>query len=209
MGHLTRVDATTVKRWLEGSAVELHEQRDYLTQLDAAIGDADHGTNMDRGFSSVVSKLAELDGSEPPGRILVTAGSKAAIHFSLMSILDPGDEVILHEPTWVSYPEQIRLCYATPVGVPYEKSIYDFEAYITPKTKAIVINNPHNPRGQVLETEELQHVLEQRSRGTWRRWVLPFGSVTLMATLLGVGMYLVIAYVWLMFPATTSVVGVN
>ena len=51
------------KRWLEGSAAALHEQRDYLTQLDAAIGDADHGTNMDRGFSSVVAKLAELDGS--------------------------------------------------------------------------------------------------------------------------------------------------
>jgi len=75
MGHLTRVDAATVTRWLEGSAVALHEQRDYLTQLDAAIGDADHGTNMDRGFSSVVSKLAELDGPVPPGRILVTAGS--------------------------------------------------------------------------------------------------------------------------------------
>jgi dihydroxyacetone kinase-like protein len=75
MGHLRRVDAATVKRWLEGSASELHEQRDYLTQLDAAIGDADHGTNMDRGFSTVVSKLAELDGSVPPGRVLVTAGS--------------------------------------------------------------------------------------------------------------------------------------
>ena len=58
-----RVDAATVKRWLEGSAVALHEQRDYLTQLDAAIGDADHGTNMDRGFSSVVAKLDELDGA--------------------------------------------------------------------------------------------------------------------------------------------------
>lgn len=75
MGHLTRVDAATVRRWLEGSAAALHEQRDYLTQLDAAIGDADHGTNMDRGFTSVISKLAELDGSEPPGRILVAAGS--------------------------------------------------------------------------------------------------------------------------------------
>jgi dihydroxyacetone kinase-like protein len=69
------VDAATVRRWLEGSAAALHEQRDYLTQLDAAIGDADHGTNMDRGFSSVVAKLAELDGTEAPGRILVTAGS--------------------------------------------------------------------------------------------------------------------------------------
>jgi dihydroxyacetone kinase-like protein len=69
------VDATTVKRWLQGSAAALHEQRDYLTQLDAAIGDADHGTNMDRGFSSVVAKLAELDGEVPPGKLLVTAGS--------------------------------------------------------------------------------------------------------------------------------------
>ena len=69
------VDVATVTRWLEGSAVTLHEQRDYLTQLDAAIGDADHGTNMDRGFASVVEKLGQLDGSTPPGRVLVTAGS--------------------------------------------------------------------------------------------------------------------------------------
>jgi dihydroxyacetone kinase-like protein len=75
VGYVTGVDAATVRRWLEGSAAALHEQRDYLTQLDAAIGDADHGTNMDRGFSSVVAKLAELDGTEAPGRILVTAGS--------------------------------------------------------------------------------------------------------------------------------------
>jgi dihydroxyacetone kinase-like protein len=69
------VDAATVTRWLEGSAVSLREQRDYLTQLDAAIGDADHGTNMDRGFASVVAKLGELDGSTPPGKMLVAAGS--------------------------------------------------------------------------------------------------------------------------------------
>jgi dihydroxyacetone kinase-like protein len=69
------VDATTVRQWFEGSAVALHEQRDYLTQLDAAIGDADHGTNMDRGFASVVAKLEELDGATPPGKTLVLAGS--------------------------------------------------------------------------------------------------------------------------------------
>ncbi len=69
------MDAATVRQWLEGSAVALHEQRDYLTQLDAAIGDADHGTNMDRGFTSVVAKFEELDGSTPPGKTLVLAGS--------------------------------------------------------------------------------------------------------------------------------------
>ena len=75
MGDVDRVDAATVTRWLETSAAALHDQRDYLTQLDAAIGDADHGTNMDRGFSSVVAKLQELDDTTPPGRILVSAGS--------------------------------------------------------------------------------------------------------------------------------------
>ena len=51
------MNADTVQRWLEEAAASLHEQRDYLTQLDAAIGDADHGTNMDRGFTGVVEKV--------------------------------------------------------------------------------------------------------------------------------------------------------
>ena len=67
------VDAGTVKRWVATAAATLHEQRDYLTQLDAAIGDADHGTNMDRGFTAVVAKLDGLDA--PPGKLLTTAGS--------------------------------------------------------------------------------------------------------------------------------------
>jgi phosphoenolpyruvate---glycerone phosphotransferase subunit DhaL len=70
----TSVDAGTVRSWLAASAAVLHEQRDYLTQLDAAIGDADHGTNMDRGFTAVVAKLEETDGPVSPGRLLVTAG---------------------------------------------------------------------------------------------------------------------------------------
>src|SRR5207237_2457008 len=69
------VNADTVQRWLREAAASLREQRDSLTQRDAAIGDADHGTNMDRGFSSVVAKLAELDPAVPPGKVLVTAGS--------------------------------------------------------------------------------------------------------------------------------------
>src|SRR5438874_13562303 len=70
----TSVDAGTVQRWLEAAAESLHEQRDYLTQLDAAIGDADHGANMDRGFTAVVEKLDGLDGATP-GKLLTTAGS--------------------------------------------------------------------------------------------------------------------------------------
>jgi dihydroxyacetone kinase-like protein len=69
----TSVDAGTIRRWLTESATAVREQRDYLTQLDAAIGDADHGTNMDRGFAAVVKKLDGLDA--PPGKLLTTAGS--------------------------------------------------------------------------------------------------------------------------------------
>ncbi len=68
------VNASTVRSWLEGAAASVREQRDYLTQLDAAIGDADHGTNMDRGFTAVVEKLESLE-ELPPGKVLTTAGS--------------------------------------------------------------------------------------------------------------------------------------
>ena len=69
----TSVDAETVRQWLNEAAASVREQRDYLTQLDAAIGDADHGTNMERGLTAVVTKLEGLDG--PPGKLLTAAGS--------------------------------------------------------------------------------------------------------------------------------------
>ena len=69
------MDAGTVRSWLAASAVAIRDQRDYLTQLDAAIGDADHGANMDRGFTAVVERLDGEASSEPPGKLLLTAGS--------------------------------------------------------------------------------------------------------------------------------------
>lgn len=71
----TSVNSVTVRRWLEAAAVMIREQREYLTQLDAAIGDADHGTNMDRGFTAVVAKLDGLEDAPPPGQLLATAGA--------------------------------------------------------------------------------------------------------------------------------------
>ena len=67
------MNAQTITRWMEESASAIGESRDYLTQLDAAIGDADHGANMDRGFAAVVSALDGL-GDQPPGRVLIAAG---------------------------------------------------------------------------------------------------------------------------------------
>jgi dihydroxyacetone kinase-like protein len=60
--------------WLKQLAYALHENRDYLTQLDAAIGDADHGINMDRGFKAVLDKLSTVEGMDI-GSILKTVGT--------------------------------------------------------------------------------------------------------------------------------------
>jgi len=92
--------------------------------------------------------------------LLVTAGSKAAIHFSMMATLDPGDEVLVQEPLWVSYPEQAKLCQAVPVQIPYTATIRDFEDYITERTRLIIVNNPNNPRGQVFDDWEMRYLAD-------------------------------------------------
>jgi aspartate aminotransferase/aminotransferase len=96
----------------------------------------------------------------PETEILFTAGSKAAIYFSMMAVLNPGDEVLIPEPMWVSYPEQARLCFAKPVAIPYPSRINDFERYLTDRTRLIVINNPNNPTGHVYSKREIQYLTD-------------------------------------------------
>ncbi|HEX8983383.1 MAG TPA: dihydroxyacetone kinase subunit DhaL [Ktedonobacterales bacterium] len=69
------VDSAAVVAWLERSAARLHEQRAYLTDLDAAIGDADHGVNMDRGFTAVMAKLQAEGTPTDVGAVLKTVGA--------------------------------------------------------------------------------------------------------------------------------------
>lgn len=117
-----------------------------------------------RGVMELRRQLCEYYGSEyhvpvnPATEMLITAGSKIAIHMALMTILDVGDEVLIHEPAWVSYAEQVKLCHGVPVTIPYDRSVYDFASYITPKTRAIIVNNPNNPRGSILTRAELEHL---------------------------------------------------
>jgi dihydroxyacetone kinase-like protein len=69
-----RLGQRFVRRWIDASAEGVRDQRDYLTQLDAAIGDADHGVNMDRGLTAALAKL-DVVGEESPGQLLETVGS--------------------------------------------------------------------------------------------------------------------------------------
>jgi aminotransferase len=95
---------------------------------------------------------------EPETEVLITSGSKAAIYFSMLAALDPGDEVLVPEPMWVSYPEQARLCHAVPISIPYPAAVTQFEKYLSSKTRMLVINNPNNPSGYVYTEKELRYL---------------------------------------------------
>jgi len=91
---------------------------------------------------------------DPETEIVITAGSKIALHMTFMAILEPGDEVLVQEPTWVSYTQQVRLCHGVPVQIPYDASVADYRQFITDRTRAIVVNNPNNPTGRLVTDEE-------------------------------------------------------
>src|SRR6202011_3497302 len=68
------MDAVTITRWMSEIATAVHAEKDYLTQLDAAIGDGDHGTNMTRGFDAVGKALAGQAEDAPPRRVVILVG---------------------------------------------------------------------------------------------------------------------------------------
>jgi dihydroxyacetone kinase-like protein len=67
------MDSVTISSWMHEIEASVRAERDHLVQLDAAIGDGDHGINMSRGFDAVV-KAVDADGGSPPGRLLILAG---------------------------------------------------------------------------------------------------------------------------------------
>ncbi len=67
------MDAVTITSWMREVEIAVRRDKDHLVQLDAAIGDGDHGTNMTRGFEAVVQAL-DADGGSPPGKLLILAG---------------------------------------------------------------------------------------------------------------------------------------
>ncbi|HEX5120231.1 MAG TPA: aminotransferase class I/II-fold pyridoxal phosphate-dependent enzyme [Pseudonocardiaceae bacterium] len=123
-----------------------------------------HHYSHSRGLPELRQRLARYYREEfdvpvdPASEIIVTAGSKVAIYMVFLAMLEPGDEVLIPEPFWLSYPEQVRLCRGVPVMVPHDVSVAGLAGYITPRTRAIVINNPNNPSGQVLTVAELEFV---------------------------------------------------
>lgn len=94
-------------------------------------------------------------------QITISTGAKQSLANVFMAILNPGDEVLIPVPYWVSYPELVKLADGVPVFVEtskennYKYTIEDLEAVITDKTKAILINSPNNPTGTIYNEDEL------------------------------------------------------
>ena len=102
--------------------------------------------------------------SYKPSQIVVSNGAKFSIYAALCAILNPGDEVIVPTPCWVSYPEMIRLAGGVPVLVPsskeknYVTEARDLAPYVTERTKALLINSPGNPTGTVWSRDQLREI---------------------------------------------------
>ena len=116
---------------------------------------------------AVCKRLKEDCGlSYQPSQIVVASGAKSALYAALQVLTNPGDEIILPAPYWVSYYELIQMVGAVPVIVEtteetdFKITAQALEAAVTEKTKALVLNNPSNPTGAVYTKQELAALAE-------------------------------------------------
>ncbi len=116
---------------------------------------------------AICAKLLRDNGlTYDPSQIVVSNGAKHSLINAFGAILNPGDEVIIPAPFWVSYPEMVKYNDGVPVILNtteengFKFSADEFKAAITPKTKAIVLNSPSNPTGMVYTEDELKAIAD-------------------------------------------------
>src|SRR6266542_1634608 len=126
---------------------------------------------------AVAAKTARDSGYQvQPGQVLVTNGGKQAIFNAFATLLDPGDEVLVPAPYWVTYPEAITLAGGVPVFVPTDASsgfrtdAEHLEAARTPRTKVLLFVSPSNPTGAVYPREAIEAIGRWAAEGGL--WVL-------------------------------------
>ena len=99
-----------------------------------------------------------------PENVLVTSGTKQAVAHAFTLLLDPGDEVLIPAPYWVTFPEAVALAGGVPVIVPsgeatgFRVSVDDLERMVTPRTKALLFVSPSNPTGAVYGREQMEPI---------------------------------------------------
>ncbi len=116
---------------------------------------------------AIADKLQRENGLDyTVNEILVSNGAKQSVCNTVMALVNPGDEVIIPAPYWVSYPQMVKLAGGTPVIVEagfaqnFKMTPGQLEAAITPKTRLLILCSPSNPTGSVYSKEELQGLAE-------------------------------------------------
>lgn len=116
---------------------------------------------------AICQKLLRDQGLDySPAQVVVSTGAKHALYDIFQAILDPGDEVIIPAPYWVSYPEQVKLAGGVPVIVTTQAAdgfvlqADELKKHITAKTKAVIINSPNNPTGAVYDEASLRAIAD-------------------------------------------------
>ena len=132
--------------------------KDGVTRYGPAAGDPELR-------EAIAGKLTRHNGiPSTAANVLVTNGGKQAIFNLFQVVLNPGDQVLIPAPYWLSYPEMARLAGAEPVVLPssadqgFKLDLQALEAAITPQTRLLVINTPSNPTGRVSDRDELEAV---------------------------------------------------
>lgn len=116
---------------------------------------------------AICARTAAARGWTPkPAQVTVSVGAKHALFNLALALYEPGDEVVIPTPYWVSYPEQVKLCGATPVFVEtteedgFKMKPEAFAKALTPKTKAVILCTPSNPTGSAYTESELSAILD-------------------------------------------------
>ena len=155
------------------SAGEAYLQRPAHDFSDLDTSKVDHYSDS-RGLLALRRRIAAHCQSQcgaivdPETELVITAGSKIALYMTLQAILNPGDEVLIHEPAWLSYQEHVRLLDAEPVFAPCTAAMVDLPQFMSSKTRAVIINNPNNPAGRNYGRSELEALYRVcRARGVY------------------------------------------
>ena len=116
---------------------------------------------------AIAEKARRFNGldPDPASDVTVTCGAAEAMACALLSLVDPGDEVIVFEPFFETYVPDLYLCQGVPVYVELRAPDFRFDPdelrrAFTPRTRAIIVNTPHNPTGRVFDEEEMRLIAE-------------------------------------------------
>jgi aspartate aminotransferase len=115
---------------------------------------------------AIIDFYAREFGTEyQPSEVMATAGGKQAIFNAVVTLIDPGDEVLIAKPYWVTFPEVVVFAGGKPVVIETEETDFvltpeQVERAITPRTKLIILNSPSNPSGRVLPPNDFRRIME-------------------------------------------------